>query len=63
MAASGGSVSLFSSFWSEKYWLLENVTWADIKALRNPKFNQLGGLYFAFPVAILLIFVRIFFER
>lgn len=63
MAATGGSLLLFSSFWAERYWLPANVTWSDIRKLRNPKFAELGGLYLAFPVAVLLLVVRAFFER
>ena len=54
---------LRKAFWSEKFWLPDNVTWKDIDAAKSVKFVQAGEMYLALPVAVLLIFIRILFER
>jgi len=50
-------------FWSERFWLPENYTWQDIHNKKNPKFVQAGELYLCLPVAVLLIILRVAFER
>lgn len=54
---------LRKTFWSEKFWLPDNATWKDIEAAKSAKFVQAGEMYLALPVAVILIFVRIIFER
>lgn len=56
--------ALSAWFWSEDFWLPHNVSWAD---LANPapgvEYPRAGHLLSAFPMALGLFAVRIFFER
>ncbi|XP_060925701.1 ceramide synthase 5 [Limanda limanda] len=56
--------ALSAWFWSERFWLPHNVTWADLAdpapGLEYPK---AGHLLAALPLALVIFSVRIFFER
>lgn len=56
--------ALSAWFWSEDFWLPHNVSWAD---LANPapgvEYPKAGHLLSAFPLALGIFAVRIFFER
>lgn len=50
--------------WSERFWLPENVTWAD---LEHPppgvEYPRLWNMLYAFPLAAVVYFLRLLFER
>lgn len=56
--------ALSAWFWSEDFWLPHNVSWTD---LANPapgvEYPRAGHLLKAFPLALGIFAVRIFFER
>ncbi|KAE8293600.1 Ceramide synthase 5 [Larimichthys crocea] len=50
--------------WSERFWLPENVTWADLE--RPPpgvEYPRLGDMWYAFPLAVGVFLLRQLFER
>nr|XP_046252446.1 ceramide synthase 5-like [Scatophagus argus] len=56
--------SISAWIWSEKFWLPENVTWADME--RPPsgvEYPRLGHLLYALPLAVGVLFLRLLFER
>ncbi|XP_077457407.1 ceramide synthase 5-like [Stigmatopora argus] len=57
--------SSFSAwFWSERFWLPENVSWAD---LEHPppgvEYPRVGDILYALPLAVGVFALRILFER
>jgi len=50
-----------TSFWSETIWLPPNVTWADFDS--RPESAQFNDLLIPFPLALLLICIRILLEK
>ena len=52
-----------SWFWSEEFWLPPNTTWEGLTAARNPKFVQFGEMYMCLPIAVILIIIRVIFEK
>lgn len=50
--------------WSERFWLPENVTWADLE--RPPpgvEYPRLGDILYALPLAVGVFLLRLLFER
>ncbi|KAM8830064.1 ceramide synthase 5-like isoform 2-T2 [Synchiropus picturatus] len=51
-------------FWSEKFWLPENVTWVD---LEHPPpgvdYPRLRHVLYALPLAVVVLLLRLLFER
>ncbi|KAM4610944.1 ceramide synthase 5-like [Polymixia lowei] len=56
--------SISAWIWSERFWLPENVTWAD---LEHPPpgvdYPRVGQILYALPLAVGILFVRLLFER
>nr|XP_020463715.1 ceramide synthase 5-like [Monopterus albus] len=56
--------SISAWFWSERFWLPENVSWSD---LENPppgvKYPQAGQTLYAIPLAVGVFLLRLLFER
>ncbi|CAL8259128.1 ceramide synthase 5 [Gadus morhua] len=56
--------SILSWIWSERFWLPENVTWAD---LEHPppgvEYPRIGQIVYAIPLAFGVLFLRLLFER
>ncbi|XP_051914987.1 ceramide synthase 5-like isoform X2 [Hippocampus zosterae] len=57
--------SSFSAwFWSERFWLPKNVSWAD---LEHPppgvEYPRMGDILYAFPLSVGIFVLRILFER
>ncbi|KAM9831006.1 ceramide synthase 5-like [Syngnathus typhle] len=56
--------SLSAWFWSEKFWLPQNVSWAD---LEHPPpgvdYPRVGDLLYALPLSVGIFVLRILFER
>lgn len=52
-----------SWFWDADFWLPENCTWQGLEEAKKLKWAQVGELYLCFPVAIVLIVLRVLFER
>jgi len=54
---------LISLFWSEHFWLPENVTWADLRSnksgVRYPQFYELG---YTLLVGVIITLLRILVE-
>ncbi|KAF5908865.1 ceramide synthase 5, partial [Clarias magur] len=56
--------ALSAWFWSEDFWLPHNVSWADLaKPAPGVEYPRAGHLLNAFPLALGIFAVRIFFER
>jgi len=53
--------SLVATFWSPSIWLPPNITWADFEG--RPDFAQFHHLLVPFPLALVLVLVRLLFER
>lgn len=50
--------------WSERFWLPENVTWADLEQPPpGVKYPRLGHLLFALPLAVGVFLLRLLYER
>ncbi|XP_047457424.1 ceramide synthase 5-like [Mugil cephalus] len=58
------SSSLYDWFWSDRFWLPENVSWAD---LEHPppgvEYPRLRHILYAFPLAVGVFLLRQLFER
>ncbi|XP_033104101.1 ceramide synthase 6-like [Anneissia japonica] len=52
-----------SWFWNERFWLPPNTTWADLRSTDDSRYPALEDLYIVFPYAVLLLFIRLCFER
>jgi ceramide synthetase len=57
------SFSLSEWLWQETYWLPPNVTWAELEDRDGLVFAHPHHVLAAFPVALVLVAVRIVFER
>ncbi|XP_071380696.1 ceramide synthase 5 isoform X2 [Centroberyx affinis] len=56
--------ALSAWFWNERFWLPHNVTWADLAdPAPGVEYPKAGHLLSALPLALVIFFVRIFFER
>ncbi|XP_062843202.1 ceramide synthase 5 [Trichomycterus rosablanca] len=56
--------ALSAWFWNEKFWLPYNVSWADLAdPAPGVEYPKAGHLLSAFPLALGIFVVRIFFER
>ena len=53
--------SLAAAFWSPSIWLPPNITWADFD--ERPDFAQFHDLLVPFPFALILVLLRLLFER
>ncbi|KAI3357613.1 hypothetical protein L3Q82_016030, partial [Scortum barcoo] len=56
--------SISAWIWSERFWLPENVSWADLE--RPPPgvdYPRLGDMLCAFPLAVGVFLLRLLFER
>ena len=53
--------SLAATFWSPSIWLPPNITWSDFEG--RPDFAQFHHLLLPFPLALLLVLLRVLFER
>jgi len=53
--------SLSQAFWSPSIWLPPNITWSDFDS--RPDYAQFHHLLVPFPLALLLILLRILLER
>ena len=56
-----GMASLAAAFWSPSIWLPPNITWADFDD--RPDFAQFHDLLVPFPFALVLVLLRLLFER
>ena len=54
-------MSASEMFWSPTIWLPPNITWADFDS--DPNYAQFYDLLYPFPLAIVLIAVRVLVER
>ncbi|XP_077986008.1 ceramide synthase 6-like [Glandiceps talaboti] len=55
---------LNSWFWSRRFWLPVNVTWADLQSVDGTKYPQVEDLYIVFYLyAPILFVIRILYER
>ena len=52
-----------SWFWSEAFWLPPNVTWEHFENDESTTIPQVKELLFIFPMAVILYFARILWER
>ncbi len=52
-----------SWFWSESFWLPENVNWSDFKRDETTYIPQPSDLWIPFPIALGLVLLRLIFER
>ena len=53
-----------SRFWSERFWLPENVTWADYRRTDDGIFiPDVHDLLMVVPIALLLLVMRFVWER
>ncbi|KAM9856189.1 ceramide synthase 5-like [Aulostomus maculatus] len=57
--------SSFSAwFWSDRFWLPENVSWVD---LEHPppgvEYPRVGDILYALPLAVVVLLLRLLFER
>lgn len=56
--------SLYAWFWSESFWLPQNVSWAD---LEHPppgvEYPRAGHILYALPMSVVVFILRLIFER
>ncbi|XP_076327474.1 ceramide synthase 6-like [Tachypleus tridentatus] len=50
-------------FWNETIWLPDRLSWDIIRKQERANYAQFNDLYYAFPVAMVLLFVRLCVER
>ncbi len=51
-------------FWSESFWLPPTTTWKDFTSNKhNIRIPQTRDLYIIFPLTLLIVLIRMFFER
>ncbi|XP_069509564.1 ceramide synthase 5 isoform X1 [Ambystoma mexicanum] len=51
-------------FWNERFWLPQNVTWADLAEVEGgPQYPRAGHVLSVLPLALGLFAVRLLFER
>ncbi|OCT93032.1 hypothetical protein XELAEV_18016098mg [Xenopus laevis] len=63
-AAPGKMAALSAWFWNERFWLPQNVTWADLADSESgEQYPQAGHILVALPVALGIFAVRLLFER
>nr|DBA32530.1 TPA: hypothetical protein GDO54_000314 [Pyxicephalus adspersus] len=56
--------ALSAWFWNERFWLPQNVTWADLADTENgEQYPRAGHLFYAFPIALGIFVLRLLFER
>ncbi|KAE8627093.1 hypothetical protein XENTR_v10006873 [Xenopus tropicalis] len=56
--------ALSAWFWNERFWLPQNVTWADLADTESgEQYPQAGHILSALPVALGIFAVRLLFER
>jgi len=53
--------SLAATFWSPTIWLPPNITWSDFEERED--FAQFHHLLLPFPLALLLVLLRVLFEK
>ena len=52
-----------SWFWNERFWLPSNVTWADLRSTDGNVYPQLEDFGAVVPIAVIMIIIRLIFER
>ncbi|XP_077154182.1 ceramide synthase 5 isoform X1 [Ranitomeya variabilis] len=56
--------ALSAWFWNERFWLPQNVTWADLADTESgEQYPRAGHLLYAFPTALGIFAFRLLFER
>ena len=56
--------TVYDTIWSEYFWLPPNITWAQIESASNDiHIAKPRELLYAFPIAVLLFFARLIWER
>lgn len=51
-------------FWSESFWLPPTATWKDLTANKhNIRTAQTHDLYIAIPLTVIIMLIRMTFER
>lgn len=50
-------------FWSKRFWLPQNTTWADLERTETTYFPHSTDLWIPIPIAILLFAIRLLWER
>ncbi|XP_053564329.1 ceramide synthase 5 isoform X1 [Bombina bombina] len=56
--------ALSAWFWNERFWLPQNVTWADLADTESgEQYPRAGHILSAFPIALGIFAVRLLFER
>ncbi|MEE6472207.1 hypothetical protein FKM82_009535 [Ascaphus truei] len=56
--------ALSAWFWNERFWLPQNVTWADLADTEaGEKYPRAGHMLTVFPIALGIFAVRLLFER
>ena len=50
-------------FWSEKFWLPPNVTWADLERDDTTFLPKPTDMFIPFPIGVILLLLRYLFER
>ncbi|XP_075055216.1 ceramide synthase 5 isoform X2 [Mixophyes fleayi] len=56
--------ALSAWFWNERFWLPQNVTWADLAdAEAEDQYPRAGHILYAFPTALGIFALRLLFER
>ena len=54
---------VYDTFWSESFWLPPNVTWVDVYSKKDIHVARPRELLLAFPLALVLFFARLIWER
>lgn len=56
--------SISAWIWSERFWLPENVSWADLEhPPAGVEYPSLGHMLYALPLAAVVLLLRRLFER
>ncbi|KAL6478844.1 hypothetical protein MHYP_G00122770 [Metynnis hypsauchen] len=58
-----GRAMLSEWFWWDRLWLPVNVTWADLQDKEGRVYAHVSHLYITLPIAVLLLGLRVLYER